>query len=371
MKDTTPGVWMRWLSATWWTVTLVGGAWVVFDLWNPGGLADSERSLRSTLLYRFGPEFLWWCAVPGFVWLRATLGTERPWWMLLAAHVLAAASATMAVIGLRVLLVLVANQLPPTFFGEVWSDFVHWPMATRQLWIYAMIALPIYATGFYRSWRAEQRGAAELKLANAQVETRLVRANLDALKMQLHPHFLFNALNSITALIRRGRTEEAEEAVAKLGILLRRALDHRQDQFLSLEREMEFLEHYFEIERIRFNDRLVVDLSAAPDCRGAKVPSLLLQPLVENAMKHGFARSPEARALRLSARREGDRLVLELYNDGPALPSGFSGEGSGIGLRNIHARLALLYGTDACLTLADVPGGVLARVVLPFQPADA
>ena len=354
----------RIFSRLWWTVALLGGAAVALDLW-VGGRAGG--GLRDTLLYRGIDPIFWWLVLPGMLALKRRLGSERPWWQLVAAHAAAGLAVVALGAGVATLLLLAANGLPASFFGEVLHDLTTWRGALQLLLIYAGIVVPVYAAEFYLSWRAGQREAAELKVANAQVETRLVRANLDALKMQLHPHFLFNALNSITALIRRGQGEQAEEAVAKLGGLLRRALDHKQDQFVTLADELEFLDHYFAIERIRFQDRLIVELQADPDCRAARLPSLVLQPLVENAMKHGFSRSSDARHLRLRAWREAGRLELELYNDGPPLPPGFTGVGAGIGLRNTRARLEMLYGTRAALRLQDSPGGVTARVSLPFN----
>ena len=195
-----------------------------------------------------------------------------------------------------------------------------------------------------------------------------MRARLDALKMQLHPHFLFNTLNSITALIRRGRMREAEDIVAGLGDLLRRSLEHRQDLKVALDDELKFLHRYFEIERIRFQDRLQVEVEAG--CDSALVPSLILQPLVENAMKHGFSRKPEARLLRISARRVDGDLRLGVYNDGPALSLGSTAKPNshGIGTDNTRKRLQMMYGASAHFILQDAPpNGVLAEVLLPFQ----
>jgi two-component system LytT family sensor kinase len=237
--------------------------------------------------------------------------------------------------------------------------------------IYFLGIMALYAAGFYRESRAGRQLTGELRLANARLETRLVRASLDALKMQLHPHFLFNTLNSITSLIRNNRTQEAEDVVAGLGELLRRALDHRQEAMATLESELEFLRRYFEIERVRFQDRLQLEYEIHPDCVLALVPCLLLQPLAENAMKHGISRDPEARLLRIGARRDPrGPLVLTVYNDGPPLPRDELLEGPGIGVQNTRARLHMLYGDEARFELRDQPPrGVLARVTLPFNTA--
>jgi LytS/YehU family sensor histidine kinase len=190
--------------------------------------------------------------------------------------------------------------------------------------------------------------------------------------MQLHPHFLFNTLNSITSLIRNNRTREAEDIVAGLGQLLRRSLDHRQEAMETLERELDFLRRYFEIERIRFQDRLMVEFDIDPKCLRAQVPSMLLQPLAENAMKHGISKDPSARLLRISAARDGTRLVLTVYNDGPPLPKDDAELNRGIGMQNSYARLSMLYGDEARLRLRDhAPHGVRAEIILPFRTSSS
>lgn len=364
--------WRRHLWATWWTAALIGAAYVAFDVWHLQLDAVDETTFRATWLYRWGGVGVWWLLLPLIMaWRRWLAFDRRAWWLILLGHLAAALAAGFVQFGFRALLVLAANTLPFAFFAEVARDLWAGTDLAYSMLVYAAIVVPAYAMEFYLGWRAGQREAAELTLAKAELETRLVRANLDALKMQLHPHFLFNALNSITALIRRGDTVPAEDALAQLAELLRRALDHKQDQKLTLERELEFLDHYFAIERIRFQDRLQVSFEVAPECRVALLPSLLLQPLVENAMKHGFSRSATARALRLRAWREDDRLRLELFNEGPPLPAAPSSSPGGIGLRNTRARLEMLFGAAARLSLENVPGGVCADVTLPFQTAES
>jgi LytS/YehU family sensor histidine kinase len=186
--------------------------------------------------------------------------------------------------------------------------------------------------------------------------------------MQLHPHFLFNTLNSITSLIRNNRTREAEDVVAGLGELLRRSLDHKQEARVTLKHELEFLHRYLDIESIRFQDRLRVEFDIAPQCLPAQVPGLILQPLVENAMKHGISKDATACVLRISAIRDGTRLILTVYNDGPPLPKDDATLSRGIGVQNTVTRLQMLYGDEARLWLRDqAPRGVRAEIILPFQ----
>jgi two-component system, LytTR family, sensor kinase len=358
----------RWVTVVWWTVLYLESGLLAYNIWVVEPVVSTGESFRATWLYRYGDPWLGWLLLPlVLIWRRHLPVETQRWGWLAAGHLAGAALMVAAGTGFRAALMLLSNGLPPGFFPGVWSDVFEWSAAAGFAGLYFAMIVPIYALDFYQGWRNGQREAEELKLANARMETRLVRANLDALKMQLHPHFLFNALNSVNALIRRGRVEEAEEAVARLGTLLRRALNHRQELLVPLEEELAFLEDYFAVERIRFRDRLEVRIEVAADCRRALSPSLLLQPLVENAMKHGFSRLPEARLLDLRAWREGDRLVLELYNDGPGLDLPVAATGTGIGLHNTRTRLAMMYGPRASLTLKDSPPrGVCARIELPF-----
>jgi two-component system LytT family sensor kinase len=364
--------WRFW-SAVW----AVGTVALVLVLgWNARSwiLGAPGASFRQTYLYGWPVEVLWWFLAPVVLWLQLRLTLlDRRWPWTLALHGLMAGLVTASFFVVGAIRLLVANHLPWSFLSVVLDDLRtagRWSLT--PLLVYCMAIVALYAMSFYREWRAGQQLTGELRLANAQLETRLVRASLDALKMQLHPHFLFNTLNSITSLIRNKRSNEAEDVVAGLGELLRRALDHRQEAMETLALELEFLQRYFEIERVRFQDRMITEYEIAPDCLNAIVPCLLLQPLAENAMKHGISRDPEARLLRIGARRERGQLVLSVYNDGPPLPRDELIEGPGIGVQNTRARLHMLYGEDARFELRDhPPRGVLARITLPFNPAPA
>jgi sensor histidine kinase YesM len=330
-------------------------------------------SFRETHLYRWPAGVLWWFLAPLVLWLQSRLTLDRRWPWALLLHGLMAVLITGLFLSVDAIRLLASNHLPWSFLPVIIHDLRsagHW--SYTPLMIYFMAVFGLYAVGFYRELRAGQQLTGELRLANARLETRLVRASLDALKMQLHPHFLFNTLNSITSLIRNNRSREAEDVVAGLGDLLRRALEHRQEALETLELELEFLGRYFEIERIRFQDRLQIEYDIDPACLTAAVPSLLLQPLAENAMKHGISRDSSARLLRITARREKSQLILTVYNDGPPLPRDELIEGPGIGVQNTRARLHMLYGDEARFELRDQPPrGVLARITLPWNTTPA
>jgi sensor histidine kinase YesM len=366
-----PPWWRRgrvWLAA-WVAGTAVLAGFLLWDA-NAWLIGAPAATFRETALNRWPLELLWWFFIPLILLVqRLAARAAHPWLWAAVLHTLLALIVTGSFVVALAIRVLLTNHLPPAYLPIVVHDLHEmggWSIL--PLLLYIVLTLAIYAAGFYRQWRAGQRLTSRLQVANAQLETRLVRASLDALKMQLHPHFLFNTLNSITSLIRNNRTREAEDIVAGLGELLRRSLEHRQDALDTLERELDFLRRYFDIERIRFQDRLQVEFDIDPKCLRALVPSLLLQPLAENAMKHGLSKDQAARLLRISAARDGTRLLLTVYNDGPPLPRDDATLNRGIGVQNTRARLRMLYGDEALLRLRDQPPrGVRAEIVLPFR----
>jgi two-component system LytT family sensor kinase len=215
--------------------------------------------------------------------------------------------------------------------------------------------------------RAYDRGVRERRLTEARLREQLVRAELGALRMQLHPHFLFNALNSITAVLHRD-PEQAESMIVQLSRLLRRALETRDTAEVPLAREVEMLRNYFELASLRHGERLRWRIDVPPVLAGAMVPTFLLQPLVENAVVHGIESLPEAGSIAVRARQQGARLELEVENDAPAEASNGRRAGAGVGLENVRARLRHLYGDDASFELAVEPGAsALARIVLPYR----
>ena len=229
------------------------------------------------------------------------------------------------------------------------------------LLVYAGLVGVTYATDLQRRYR-------EREMAASRLGGQLARAELHALRMQLNPHFLFNTMNSIAMLVRHDEKEEAVRTIAGLSDLLRTLLEEERPHEVSLREELDFLRRYLEIERIRFQDRLEVDITADNGVLDAQVPTLVLQPLVENAIRHGIARRTAAGRLAVSATRMGDRLVLKVTDDGPGLNGWHPGAGMGVGLRNTQARLQQLYGSQQRLELQDGSSeGSVATIELPFH----
>ncbi|HWA14922.1 MAG TPA: histidine kinase, partial [Gemmatimonadales bacterium] len=208
----------------------------------------------------------------------------------------------------------------------------------------------------------------------AQLESQLTRAQLDVLRNQLQPHFLFNTLNTISSLV-HSEVEAADRVVSRLGDMLRLSLQHNGRHEVTLGEELDFLAHYVEIQCSRFRERLTVRVEVPPELLEGQVPTFMLQPLVENAIRHGIEPRTHAGQVLVRASRNGDRLVLEVADNGPGLidpPPAGTGNGRGIGLTNTRARLVQLYGPRQAITLANRPeGGVIVRVEIPWRTTPA
>jgi two-component system, LytTR family, sensor kinase len=213
----------------------------------------------------------------------------------------------------------------------------------QGLTIYWTTLVVAHALYYYRGLR---KGEAQ----TARLTAQLAQAQLQALKMQIHPHFLFNTLNSIAALLHKD-VEAADRMIARLGDFLRLTLQSSDTQTVDFEQELEFLKCYLDIEHIRFQDRLTVELDIDSKALKATVPNLILQPIVENAVRHGVAKQTSHGHITIRARREGDRLIMTVEDNGPGLKA--QSNGSGIGISNTRARLEQFYGSDFRFQIAN------------------
>ena len=214
------------------------------------------------------------------------------------------------------------------------------------------------------------RAAREQELRVAHLEAGLARAQLQNLSAQLQPHFLFNALNAVSSVMYQD-VERADRMVASLSELLRASLRASRDQQIALAEELEVLERYLELMRARFGERLRVQVDVDDAARGARVPAMVLQPIVENALRHGAPPPPAAAQVVVRARRVEDRLMIEVRDNGPGL-RGAVPIGGGVGLTNTADRLRALYGDAQSLEFVDAPGGgLVVRMTMPFHPSAA
>jgi two-component system LytT family sensor kinase len=231
--------------------------------------------------------------------------------------------------------------------------------------------LVLYAAIVTVSYVLESRERLALqRTETARLNELLSKAQLDALRRQIEPHFLFNTLNTVAGLVREGRNDAAVSMIAGLSDFLRRVLQDSTQQQVPLGEEMEFAQKYLDIQKVRFAERLQLSVDVPKELYPAQVPSLILQPMVENAVKHGIAKRAQGGAIRIAASRRDGMLTLSVCNDGPSLPADWEKSRTGIGISNVRTRLQGLYGDafELCMRNQD-GGGVEVSVSLPFVEA--
>jgi hypothetical protein len=304
--------------------------------------------------FRFdGPEWLW----SGSVHLVSAIG-------LATVHVAAFSAAYRA---------LFADQ--PAFQDSLGAQvryFMARHVFTDVVTYCATVGVYLAFENFAR-YRRTAIAAALSDAKAARLQLSLSEARLQTLRMELNPHFLFNALNAVAGLVRRREHEAAIETLSQLGDLLRTTLNRELPPEVPLAEELGLLDRFLGIERVRFGERLQVVFDIAPDAERALVPPLILQPIVENALKHGIARRTGPATLHIGARRAGAQLELSVRDSGVGLSRQGRPPREGVGLSNTRARLAQLYGAPACLVeLTDEPaGGARTRVLFPWHLAAA
>ncbi len=332
---------------------------------------------------------------PGFGWGRAAI-TNLPWWLLWAALVPLAVAlnarlerrgagrrTTLAVNGLASVLASLAHLIVSAAIVQAGSAYRFQSFGTTvrglligyfftDLVTYWAIVAAYTTFASRRRLRAQEEEnrrlelrSARLEAERARLETQMTEARLEALRMELNPHFLFNALNGVSALAGRGETDAAVRMLAKLGELLRRTLDQDLEPELPLTEELDLLGLYLDVERARFGSRLSTRVRTTPEADGALVPRFILQPLVENAIRHGVAATRGDIEIEIEAAVGGARLEISVRDTGPGPPESAS---EGIGLRNTRSRLATLYGDDAELEMSRrEEGGTEIRLALPLR----
>lgn len=253
------------------------------------------------------------------------------------------------------------NRTWPTFF-----DTFRTTLAFQAFMFLVIYALILTATHLADARERIARQATEA----ARLGEQLATARLAALRGQMEPHFIHNTLNAVTGLVRDRRHDEALGMIVGLSEFLRRAAEESHRAQVTLAEELDYLRRYLQIQQVRFGERLRVHLDVPPQLLRAQVPNLLLQPLAENAIKHGIAHRVSGGTLAVAAARAEGDLVLTIRNDGPPPVDGPTTASAGVGIPNLRSRLAILHGERAALALRRVPGGVTeVRVRLPYLEA--
>ena len=330
-----------------------------------GGLSSisegNDPGWTRSLVWNFANFYPWMALVPLVGWLgRRGAGAGTGWNRFLALHVPASVVIALAQTLLHLTVFWYAcgpGRMPvATLAGFVRMQFAYtYHLALLTYWVILVVLRGLES----------RRRLRDERLRSAQLETQLAQSQLQALRMQLQPHFLFNTLNAISALA-LAEPLRARLMIARLSDFLRMTLEQRHAQQVPLAREMEFLRCYLDIQQVRFQDRLSTRLDLAPDTLQAAVPSMILQPLVENALRHGLLATAEPGCLHIASRRDGDLLHLCVDDDGLGLPP--DGLLEGVGLGNTRARLEVLFGAAASLQLSGRhEGGTRVELRFPYR----
>jgi len=349
-----------WIALLWLGVGLFDATQNVIVM-RSEGMHHAWGYLYLTLLVSWLP---WALATPVVVYLGQTHPPTRlkpvTTWLI---HLSAAAAIAFTYAAWRAVLEIAFNP-----WAEPSGPGSFTPMLKVHFYNGLLATVVLYSSILALSYVVEsQKRLSRQETEAARLNEQLSRTQLQVLQQQIQPHFLFNTLNAITALIREKRSDDAVSIVVGLGDLLRRVVEGSSKQQVPLREEIEFLEKYIEIQRVRFCDRVRVDLDVPSELLAAEVPSFILQPLVENALKHGIAKSAPGGEIQISAARSNGQLILSVYNDGPGLSPAWNGNASGVGIPNLRSRLYNLYGDRSEFGLRnEKPEGVRASVSLPF-----
>jgi two-component system, LytTR family, sensor kinase len=366
--------WLIWaVSFGVWSVIAFAGTLTIYKLYRT---TDRPMSFVSTLGWEFSQILTYAPLTPFAYALAIRFPMRRENWGSRSLLYLAAGLAfSVAHLGLRSITPFAYwDAKHQEFASSIWDSHSHvfripWLVVQKQFLsgvvdditgTFVPIVLVAHAVSYYRRFR-------ERELRAAQLEGQLAKARLQTLKSQLQPHFLFNTMHSISSLMLTD-VQAADRMMTRLGDLLRMSLESAGTQITTLSRELEFLNCYLEIEKVRFAERLNVTLDIGPETLDASLPHLLLQPLVDNAVKHGISKLPAGGEIRITVNAQDGELHLEIRDNGP----GFKKEGtfpaSGLGLRITRERLESLYGQDQSVELLNLPGGgTVTRICIPFR----
>jgi signal transduction histidine kinase len=353
-----------------------------FLLWTVLGLFYFSQGLTQRLLTHdltpwwhylvawLSGVYIWALLTPVILLLgrRLPIGTGSNWWRPIACHLVLSAGFSTFELCLESVLYTQLHLFPTLTSIRASAEQLILRGFHGGVFDYWIVLGVQWGALYYRRFQERSREALQFELRASELQSQLVSAQLTALKMQLQPHFLFNTLNAIMVLVRQHRSKDAEVMLGHLGDLLRGVLEDVDAQEVPLSRELEYLRLYLAIEQVRFPDRLRVEISTDPATHAASVPQLVLQPIVENAIRHGIGRSLSAGQILITAAKRSDTVELRVQDDGPGFSPGDSSEDRGIGLANTRARLQQLSGQHARLEIENVDrGGVVVTLNIPCR----
>jgi two-component system, LytTR family, sensor kinase len=316
--------------------------------------------------------YVWALLTPLPLWLGKHLPIQhRNWVRRTVIHLICAIGISLGQLAIEAVILYRLGMFPSIMTGLLPTFFFLLIIAFHQGVITYFIVIGIqYGISYYRQYQERAQQALRLELNASELQRQLVNAQLGALKMQLQPHFLYNTLNAIMVLVRQEKGKQAEEMLARLSDLLRCVLEDVEAQEVPLRRELEYLRLYLSIEQVRFPDRLRAEISADTAILDAAVPQMGLQPIVENAIRHGIGQSSSAGRIQITAARVLDRLVIKVEDDGPGLIDETVSLIGGIGLKNTRERLRQLYKEAGSLSVENSErGGAVVTISLPYHLA--
>lgn len=326
-------------------------------------LSSSPVSFWRALLWQLVSGYIWFAISPVILYLaRRFPFDEGRWKTSVPVHLVAGLAIPFGQLALDAFVLTRLGYPPNREFPSFFEAYKFFVLVNLHLSILIyMGVVGIWSTySYYQKYR-------ERELHSSQLEARLAQSRLQALKMQLHPHFLFNTLNAISELIYKD-PESADRMLTDLSDLLRLSFENLEVQEIPLKQELEFLEKYLEIEQMRFHDRLSVNMHISPETLDASVPNMILQPLVENAIKHGVARRTGCGHIDITAHREHDKLLIEVRDDGEGLSEdALTALQKGIGVSTTHARLKHLFGADYRFEFHRLSQGLKVVVAVPWR----
>lgn len=345
-------------------------------------ISKEPMSFKAILEWQLIWWYLWVILAPLVLWLSERFRIRRQGWgRTILAHL--GASIVISLTHLT-MYILVAYVLGGTFWSDLTNEAKTTQLGSVILWwltsfqinfhlrllVYLVLLMMSHAVYYHGRYREEE-------VVTAKLETQLAEAQIQALKMQLQPHFLFNTLHSLSALLYTDR-DAAEEMIQRLIRFLNLTLENPGEQIVTLQKELEFLNTYLEIEQVRFQERLRVNMDIDPQTLQACVPNLIMQPIVENAIRHGIAPLIEPGVISIRSSKVDGRLQIQIQDNGPGMVENGNGNGNGksregLGLANTRSRLVQLYGKSQKMEMSSgKPCGLLVTLEIPFQtPAGA